>query len=302
MIRFNSILLVTSLCLVGILLVSSSCKNREQEDLPLPEVVDFNYHVKPILSDRCFSCHGPDNNARKADLRLDTEAGAKEQRLESGGYAFVAGNLKKSKAYQRMLSHDPELQMPPPSSNLLISDTELAILARWIKQGAVYKPHWAFIPPQAGTSPKVESGWANNEIDQFIGKKLSEQGLSPSSKANKEALIRRLSLDLTGLPPTIEEIDDFLADDSSDAYEKVVDRLLNSPHFGEKLAIDWLDLARYADSHGYQDDGLRNAWPWRDWVINAFNQNIPYDQFVTWQLAGDLLPDPTKGTAFGYLF
>ena len=261
----------------------------------LPEQVDFNYHIKPILSDRCFKCHGPDNNTRQANLRLDIASSALEQPLESGGFAFVAGSLKKSKAFQRILSEDPNLVMPTPESNLSLADTEKAIIARWIEQGAEYKEHWSFIPPTKAALPKVnQEAWAKNEIDYFIQKKIEQRELPLSESASKEALLRRVTLDLTGLPPTPDEIEAFLNNDSPNAYEQVVDRLLASPHYGERLALEWLDVARYADSHGYQDDGMRNTWPWRDWVIKTFNENKPYNDFLVEQLAGDLLPNPSK--------
>ena len=261
----------------------------------LPEEIDFNFHVKPILSDRCFTCHGPDNNARKAEFRLDTEAGAFAA-LISGGHAFVPGKPAKSKAIGRILSDDPEFMMPPPESNLSLNDREIATIAKWVDQGAQWKSHWSFLTPEKSPAPVVQDpSWKiNNPIDNFIFKTLEQQGLSPAAETSKETLLRRVTLDLTGLPPTVEELEAFLADDTPTAYEKVVDRLLASKHYGERLAIDWLDLARYADTHGYQDDGLRNAWPWRDWVIKAYNDNMPYDQFLIWQLAGDMLPSPTK--------
>ena len=261
----------------------------------LPEQIDFNYHIKPILSDRCFACHGPDQNTRNGNLRLDTEKGAFAT-LESGGKAFVAGNINKSMAIERMLSHDPEFIMPPPESNLQLSPREIAMIAKWVDQGADWKPHWSFIVPERPETPEIpDSKWLkNNPIDNFVLQKLKEAQLKPSPKAGRERLLRRVAIDLTGLPPTIEEMDDFLNDTSPDAYERVVDRLLASSAFGEKMAMDWMDLARYADSHGMHADGWRLMWPWRDWVIKAFNENMPYDKFVTWQLAGDMLPDPTR--------
>jgi hypothetical protein len=195
----------------------------------------------------------------------------------------------------RILSDDPEYMMPPPDSKLEMSDFEIALLGKWIDQGAVWEPHWSFIPPKSPKLPEVSNvEWVENEIDYFVLSKLERAGMEPKPKADKEMLLRRVTLDLTGLPPTITEIDDFLADESPDAFEKVVDGLLSSPHYGEHMAVDWLDLARYADTHGYQADFYRPHWPWRDWVIEAFNENMPYDQFVTWQLAGDMLPDATQ--------
>lgn len=262
----------------------------------LPDYIDYNFHVKPILSDRCYTCHGPDNNARKADFRLDTEAGAFAALSESDRKrALVRGNLNKSEVFHRIVSDDPEYRMPPPESNLSISPEEVAILLKWIEQGAEFKRHWSLIPPEKPDFPSVHrSNWPQNGIDHFVLAKLEAQGLAPTEEAPKETLIRRVTFDLTGLPPTLDEVDAFLTDTSPDAYEKVVDRLLASPTYGERMATEWLDVARYADSHGYQDDGLRNMWPWRDWVIQAFNRNMPFDEFVTWQLAGDLLPNPTQ--------
>ena len=259
----------------------------------LPNQIDFNFHVKPILSDRCFSCHGPDEAAREADLRLDLEEHAFAA-MDSQGerFAIVPGNPVESELIRRITHSDPEQLMPPPESNRFLTAYEIEILKRWIEQGAVYKAHWAFIPPVKSQPPVVENeDWCSNAIDYFILKKLEEKGMRPHSSAEKEILLRRLTLDLTGLPPTIEEIDDFLRDDKPNAYEKVVDRLLNSPHFGERMALFWLDIARYADSHGYSQDGLRIMWPWRDWVIKAFNDNMPYDQFISWQIAGDKFPN-----------
>ena len=276
--------------------------------------MDFNFHVKPILSDRCFACHGPDDAARKAELRLDVEEIARAQ-LPSGTRAIVAGRPRRSELVRRILSTDPAVMMPAPESHLTLSDFEKALLIRWIEQGAEWKPHWSFIPPRRPEVPEVsgragarasaaaseggKAAPAGNEappaaIDRFVLASLEARGLAPSPEASKETLIRRVTFDLTGLPPTLDEIDAFLADASPQAYEKVVDRLLASPAYGERMAADWLDVARYADSHGYQDDGMREMWPWRDWVIDAFNRNLPFDRFVTWQLAGDLLPRPTQ--------
>jgi hypothetical protein len=258
----------------------------------LPEKVDYNYHIKPILSDRCYKCHGPDDRAREADLRLDTRDYAMADR--EGRPAIDPGSRRGSELVHRILSDDPHYRMPTPESNLSLTAEEKAYLIRWIDQGAEYKPHWSLIPPEKPTLPKIrQAGWPRNEIDHFILARLEQEGLSPSPEAAKETLLRRATFDLTGLPPTLAEIDAFLADTAPDAWERVIDRLLASPAFGERLATEWLDVARYADSHGYQDDGMRNMWPWRDWVIDAFNRNLPFDQFVTWQLAGDLLPQPT---------
>ena len=261
----------------------------------LPTQIDYNIHIKPILSDRCFACHGPDKSNQKADLRLDTPEGAYAFLSSGAGKAIVPGSLNQSILWKRINQENPKLIMPPPESHLVLNDQEKALIAKWIKQGAVYKDHWAFIPPQKPALPNIDSDqWVKNEIDHFIFKKAQEQGLKVSELADKEDLIRRLSFDLTGLPPTIEEIDRFLADDSEQSYEKLIDYYLKSPHYGERMAVDWLDLARYADTHGYSVDRYRPSWQWRDWVVQAFNKNMPFDQFITWQIAGDMLPNASK--------
>jgi len=261
----------------------------------IPDVVDFNFHIRPILSDRCFKCHGPDANQRKADLRLDTEAGLFQTLKENpDAHVIVNGESKESELYRRLISEDTAQVMPPPYSRLSVTDHEKKLIRKWIDQGAKYQDHWAFIPTSAPEIPEVNSDWAVHEIDHFILAKMEEYGLEPNERADKERLLKRVSFDLTGLPPSIELQERFLNDNGADAYQKIVDELLGSPHYGEKMALHWLDVARYADSHGYQDDGLRTMWPWRDWVIHAFNENYAYDKFLTWQLAGDLLPNPTK--------
>ena len=261
----------------------------------LPERVDYNFHVKPILSDRCYACHGPDAEARQADLRLDTEAGALDTPLESGEPAIVPGSLRKSVLYHRITSDDPAFKMPPPESKLALSTREIALINRWIDQGAAWKPHWAFTAPIKPPLPEVtDADWPRNPIDHFVLARLDQERLSPSPEAAKETLLRRVTLDLTGLPPTLDALDAFLADTSSHAYEHAVDRLLASPQYGERWSWDWLDAARYADTNGYQGDPVRTMWPWRDWVVRAINANMPYDQFTIEQLAGDLLPKATR--------
>jgi hypothetical protein len=262
----------------------------------LPEALDFNIHVKPILSDKCFACHGPDLAAQKAGLSLHAPEMAFASLKDSPGkVAIKPGSLRNSELFYRIISEDPEYRMPSPESNLTLSPREKAILIKWIEEGAEYKKHWAFIPPQQSDLPKVkEKSWAKNPVDFFVLNKLEQEGIKPSPEADRETLLRRLSLDLTGLPPSLAEIDAFLADQDEDAYEKQVDRLLNSVHYGEKMALHWMDIARFADTHGYTVDRYRDASPYRDWVIQAYNQNLPYDQFITHQLAGDLLPNPTK--------
>lgn len=260
----------------------------------LPDELDYNLHVKPILSDKCFACHGPDKAKQKAGLRLDIANFAFANLPENPNkVAIDPGDLEDSEVFHRILSADPEYMMPTPASHLSLTAQEKALLVKWIEDGAEYRPHWAFVAAEKPDVPDVKKEeWLINPIDNFILKKLEEEKLSPAKIADKETLLRRLSLDLTGLPPTLPEIDAFLKDTSPNAYEKQVDRLLKSPHYGEKMAVDWLDLARFADSHGYTVDRLRDMSPYRDWVIEAFNKNMPYDQFMHWQLAGDLMPGP----------
>jgi mono/diheme cytochrome c family protein len=255
--------------------------------------VDFVQDVRPILSDRCFICHGPDGEARESDLRLDSFAGATE---DLGGYAAVVPGDPAASELLRRVRHERERRrMPPTASKLALTDAEIATLERWIADGAEYERHWAYQPPERPAVPEVEaSHWPRTDLDRFVLAALEAEGLEPSPEATRPTWLRRVSFDLTGLPPTLEELDEFLADDSADAYERVVDRLLESPRYGERMASDWLDAARYADSYGYQNDRARDVWPWRDWVIEAFNEDLGWDDFATWQLAGDLLPDPTR--------
>ena len=287
-----------SLIILGFILVNCGGKKIPTEvaafENKLPETVDYNLHIKPILSDRCFKCHGPDKTKVEAGLQLVTFDGATEK-LKSGNHAIVEGNIDKSELVKRILSHDPDNIMPTPKSNLTLTGEEKALLIKWIKQGAEYKEHWSFAKIENSKIPDVnENQWVKNPIDNFILQKLEEKKIKHSELADRQTLLRRVCMDITGLPPTVQDLDNFLNDKSANAYEKVVDKLLKSPHYGEKMGVEWLDLARYADSHGYQDDGMRNVSPWRDWVINSFNKNLPYDKFVTYQLAGDLLPNPTQ--------
>ncbi len=276
------------------LVIGSACGRRAPQVAGVPEVVDFNFHVKPILSDRCFKCHGPDERVRKASLRLDLKEVAFGE-LPSGHRAVVPGRPSSSELVARILSTDPKVLMPAADSGLSLSEYEKAVLVRWVEQGADWKPHWSLIPPRRSPVPSVrQTAWPRGEIDRFVLATLESKGLTPSREAPRETWLRRVTIDLTGLPPTLAEIDDFVADRSPDAYERVVDRLLASPAYGEQMAAEWLDVARYADSHGYQDDGMRKMWPWRDWVISAFNRNLRVDSFITWQLAGDLLPEATQ--------
>ncbi len=263
----------------------------------LPTQLDYNFHVKPILSDRCFKCHGPDENQRKGDFRLDIEDDAYKKATNESSvkdYTIRRGKPYQSELIARILASDPNYMMPPPESHLTLNTQEKAILIRWIEEGAEYKPHWSFTAPALVKPPDLEHAYIRNDIDRFVLQKIQAAGYQPSPAADKATILRRATLDLTGLPPTQEEMLAFLEDQSADAYERAIDRLLQSPHYGEKLALEWLDLARYADSHGYQDDGMRNTWPWRDWIIEAYNRDLPFDTFLLWQLAGDLLPQPSK--------
>lgn len=258
------------------------------------EPVSFSREVRPILSEHCYACHGPDERTRKSGLRLDDEAEARKA-LKSGHRAIVPGDLGASVLVERIVSTDPDEVMPPPDMKKPLTPMKIALLRRWIEQGAKFEGHWAYLPPSRPALPKVnDPGWPVNEVDHFILARLEQEGLKPAPPASKEMLLRRVSLDLTGLPPTVEELDAFLADSDAKAYDKVVDRLLASPHYGERMAQTWLDLARFGETQGYHHDRHRDLWHWRDWVIRAFNENKPYDQFTTEQLAGDLLPQPTR--------
>jgi hypothetical protein len=256
-----------------------------------PGRVDFDRDIRPILSDACFTCHGPDSKQRATDLRFDVEASVFAERDEP---IIVRGNPDASVLMQRILSDDVDVRMPPPDAARQLSPGETDLLKKWISQGAEYANHWAFEAPRRAELPDVRAeAWTRNAIDRFVLARLERNGLKPSQRAARETLIRRLSLDLTGLPPTLDEIDAFLADASDRAYENVVDRLLASERFGEHFAVAWLDAARYADSNGYQQDRTRTLWPWRDWVVRALNENKPFDEFTIEQLAGDLLPNAT---------
>src|SRR5690348_5616801 len=253
-----------------------------------PRKLTYNRDIRPILSDNCFACHGPDKNKRKAKLRLDIrdEALAKE--------AFVPGNSEKSELIRRIFSTDPKEQMPPPESNKKLTPAQKEIFKQWIAQGAEYEPFWAYVVPRRPPVPKVnDAKWVRNPIDAFILEQLEARKIAPSKEADRRTLLRRLSLDLIGLPPTPQEMREFLSDTSTDAYERQVDRLLASPHFGERMAVPWLDAVRFADTVGFHGDQNQHVFPYRDYVIKAYNTNKPFDQFATEQLAGDLLPHPT---------
>ncbi|MEO1447942.1 MAG: PSD1 and planctomycete cytochrome C domain-containing protein [Bacteroidota bacterium] len=273
------------------------CACNPRGNTALPEVVDYNYHIRPILSDKCFTCHGPDAGQRKAGLRLDTEAGQRAALEDAPDhFVLVPGQPEASSLLERVRSEDPHTVMPPPEAKLgTLTEQEVALINRWIEQGAEYKRHWAFITPEKVDPPIAsDPAWQDNPVDAFVFAKMKEQGLKPNPPAEKVHWLKRVSFDLTGLPPTREQTEAFLADDAPDAYDKMVSTLLASPRYGERMAVTWLDVARYADSHGYQDDGFRTMWPWRDWVIHAFNENYPYDQFLRWQLAGDMIDSASK--------
>lgn len=289
-------LITVLLAVVAIFVAVSSCFNRNSSDT-LPDNISFNFHIRPILSDKCFKCHGPDANKRQAQLRLDIADSAYAPLKETkGAFAIVPGKPNESELYKRISSTDTSYMMPEPDSHLgALNEYEIKLFKKWIQQGGKYETHWAFNPPQKAPLPKIsDKSWAKNEIDHFILEKLDEMNLSPNEEADKERLLKRISLDITGLTPSMELMDKFLNDKSDNAYEKAIDELMSLPQYGEKMAVHWLDVARYADSYGYQDDNIRTQWPWRDWTIHAFNKNIPYDQFLAWQIAGDMLPNATK--------
>lgn len=256
------------------------------------DTVEFNRDIRPILSDNCFQCHGPDSAQRKVDLRLDLEASAK--RDVEGVRPIVPGDLDHSELYRRVASAASDERMPPTDSGKKLSAEQIELIGRWIRGGAQWEKHWAFLPVKRPSPPAVnKAAWVRGPIDAFILARLEAAGLSPSAEADRTTLLRRVTLDLTGLPPTPAEVNAFLADRSPDAYSRVVDRLLASPRYGERMASTWLDAARYADTSGYQTDGIRHMWRWRDWVIEALNRNLPFDQFTIAQIAGDMLDGAT---------
>jgi cytochrome c553 len=269
----------------AMLAACSAAVASEPVSEPAEQPLDFNRDIRPILSENCFYCHGQDGNKREADLRLDD----REAAIHAG--AIVPGDPGASVVLERIHSTDADVVMPPPNSNRRLSEDQKKLLDRWIKEGAAYAPHWAFMPPvRPQPSEPKHAAWALNDIDRFVLAKLEAAGLKPSPEADRATLIRRLHADLVGLPPTPEEVDAFVADPDPQAYEKLVDRLLASPHYGERMALSWLDAARYADSNGFQQDGDTWQWIWRDWVVKALNADMPFDRFSTEQLAGDLLP------------
>lgn len=278
----------------GILLMAAAMVDAvsgsvRAQDAAAARAIQFNRDIRPILSENCFQCHGPDAAHREADLRLDVREHAIADR--DSGAAIVPNNAEKSQILERIRSSDPALRMPPESTGKQVTPEQIKLLEQWIAEGAPYEAHWSFVPPQKPPLPQVKNpAWPRMPLDYFTLAKMEEQGLSPSPEASRETWLRRVTLDLTGLPPTIEEQEAFLGDASPLAYERVVDRLLASAQYGERMAMHWLDLARYADTNGYNNDEERTQWPWRDWVIEAYNADMPYDQFVREQLAGDLLP------------
>ncbi|MBI1353183.1 MAG: DUF1553 domain-containing protein [Acidobacteria bacterium] len=275
--------MLRSLCALGLLAALAASAQE----------VRFNRDVRPILSDKCFACHGPDAGNRSTPLRFDSREGAFVDLL-SGGKAIVPGDPAQSKLIERVSSEDPVRRMPPSyKGHAKLSEREIATLTRWIEQGAEWEGHWAFQRVERPTVPPNGEGWARDPIDRFVARRLDREDMRPTKEADRATWARRATLDLTGLPPTPAEVDAFVADESADAYEKVVDRLLASPRYGERMAFRWLEAARYADTNGYQNDQERDMWRWRDWVIEAYNKNLPFDEFTVWQIAGDLLPNAT---------
>jgi Protein of unknown function (DUF1549)/Protein of unknown function (DUF1553)/Concanavalin A-like lectin/glucanases superfamily/Planctomycete cytochrome C len=271
-------------------IVSVTVEGMRAQDPTSRAPISFTREVLPILSNNCFACHGPDEQQRKTRFHFDTRAGAFAKRG-----VIEPGNAAESLLIEMVTHSDPKQRMPPPESGHTLTDAQISVLRRWIDAGAVWDTHWAYVPATRPDPPATKrAGWTRNPIDQFILARLEREGLQPSPEADKETLLRRVTYDLTGLPPTPAEIDAFLADRSADAYERRVDALLQSPHYGERMGMTWLDASRYADTHGYHIDNYRQMWPWRDWVIGAFNRNLPFNQFVTEQIAGDLIPSATR--------
>jgi hypothetical protein len=292
------ILLVVAGLLYGVIDLAKAKKEKEN-------LISYNRDIRPILSDKCFSCHGPDVSKIKAGLRLDLPASAfAELEKNKGHFAIVPGNPEKSELIKRISSNDPGIMMPMPESHLArLTTDEIKLFTKWIEQGAKYEKHWAFVAPIKEALPEVDnSKWVKNEIDPFILEKMEAKGFDPNETASREALIKRAYADITGLAPTYEELNQWRNNSSDNWYAQLLDKLLQKPAYGEKMALLWMDLARYADSYGFQDDNIRSQWPWRDWVINAFNTNMHYDQFLTQQIAGDLLPTASKSSILATAF
>ena len=293
----SGILYVILLFFLTVCTWMSCMQSSDSKDPALPDVVSYNFHIRPILSDKCFKCHGPDVSKQEAGLRLDYAKYAYAPLTEMKGlFAIVPGKPEESELFRRISSTDSSYMMPLPEAHLgALTPYQIKLIGKWIKQGAKYETHWAYIAPEKKPLPGIkDKAWPKNEIDYFILNKQEDMELKHNPEADKERLLKRVSLDLTGLPPSVEMMNQFLADANPKSYENIVDKLLATPQYGEKMALHWLDVGRYADSYGYQDDNIRTQWPWRDWVIHAFNKNMPYDQFLTWQIAGDLLPDANK--------
>ncbi|WP_081634901.1 PSD1 and planctomycete cytochrome C domain-containing protein [Lunatimonas lonarensis] len=277
--------------------INFACDNPQRDvSLSGDGVLSYNFHVRPILSDKCFACHGPDSKKREAGLRLDTPEGAYAALKDRpSAHAIVPGKPASSEAIARIFSSDPGELMPPPESNLSLTESEKDLLLRWVKQGAAYEPHWAFVVPQKADVPvDRKDQWSRNEIDRFLWRSMKHQGLKPNEQAEIPFLLKRVALDLTGLPLSSDALIKYTGMSVDQAMDQLVDSLLMTPAFAERMAGFWLDVSRYSDSFGYQNDNYRTQWPYRDWVIHAFRKNMPYDEFITWQLAGDLLPNPTK--------
>jgi len=292
------ILLAVAGLLYGVIDFAKAKKEKES-------LISYNRDIRPILSDKCFSCHGPDVSKIKAGLRLDLPASAfAELEKNKGHFAIVPGNPDKSELIKRISSNDPGIMMPMPESHLArLTTDEIKLFSKWIEQGAKYEKHWAFVAPIKEALPEVDnSKWVKNEIDPFILEKMEAKGFDPNETASREALIKRAYADITGLAPTYEELNTWRNNSSDNWYAQLLDKLLQKPAYGEKMALLWMDLARYADSYGFQDDNIRSQWPWRDWVINAFNTNMHYDQFLTQQIAGDLLPTASKSSILATAF
>jgi hypothetical protein len=292
------ILLVVAGLLYGVIDLANTKKQKEN-------LISYNRDIRPVLSDKCFSCHGPDVSKVKAGLRLDLPASAfAELEKNKGHFAIVPGNPERSELIKRVSSNDPAIMMPVPESHLArLTTDEIKLFSKWIEQGAKYEKHWAFVAPVKEALPEIDNtNWVKNEIDPFILEKMEAKGFDPNETASREALIKRAYADITGLAPSYEELNAWRNNTSDNWYAQLLDKLLKKPAYGEKMALLWMDLARYADSYGFQDDNIRSQWPWRDWVINAFNTNMHYDQFLTQQIAGDLLPSANKSTILATAF
>ena len=296
---------ITLVVLLLIVVVSTSIYYFTKGQVKKEKPISYNKDIRPLLSDRCFACHGPDVNKMKAGLRLDKpEVAFAELVKNKGHYAIVPGSPEKSELIKRIESNDPHVVMPQPESHLAkLTPAEIEVFKRWIKEGAKYEKHWSFVAPAKTALPKIENeGWVKNEIDYFIAEKMEEKGLTPNKMAEKETLIKRAYIDLNGLPPTYSELQNWKNNNAANWYSQLMEQLMKRPAYGEKMSILWLDLARYSDSYGYQDDNIRTQWPWRDWVINAFNKNMHYDEFLTQQIAGDLIPNSNKETILATAF